>query len=59
MSCFICGRGSCIPSFHSLEEQKAFEPAEEAFDRFLEVREQCQKDWAEAESEDAEEDQDG
>jgi hypothetical protein len=44
--CFICGRGNCTPSFHSLEEQRAFEPAEEAYDRFLEVREQCVADWA-------------
>ena len=25
MSCKICGRGSCCTSFHSLEEQQAFE----------------------------------
>jgi hypothetical protein len=46
--CFICGRGNCTPSFHSLEEQKAFEPAEEAYDKYLEVREQCVDDWRNA-----------
>ena len=25
MSCEICSRGNCIPSFHSFEEQAAFE----------------------------------
>jgi hypothetical protein len=34
-----------MPSFHSLEEQQAFEPAEDAYDKFLEVREQCAEDW--------------
>ena len=39
--CFICGRGNCVPSFHSLEEQQAFEPAEEAYERYLEIKEEC------------------
>jgi len=25
MSCEICSRGNCIPSFHSLEEQSSFD----------------------------------
>lgn len=45
MSCYICGRGNCTPSFHSPEEQQAFEKAEEAYDRFLEVREACRQEW--------------
>ena len=49
--CFICGRGNCMSSFHSIEEQQAFEPAEEAYDRFLEIREQCREDWANQEEE--------
>ena len=39
--CFICGRGNCCPAFHSPEEQAAFQPASEAYERFLEIREQC------------------
>jgi len=45
MSCFICGRSGCSNWFHSAEEQIAFEPAEEAYERFLEVREQCRQEW--------------
>ena len=45
MSCFICGRSACCQSFHSLEEQEAFEPAEEAYERFLEMREKCREAW--------------
>ncbi len=41
MSCYICGRGACCSSFHSLAEQEAFEPAEDAYERFLEIREVC------------------
>lgn len=47
MSCFICGRGNCMPLFHSIEEQTAFEPAREAYDKFLEVIEQCRQEWYE------------
>lgn len=39
--CFICGRGNCCPQFHSHEEQAIFEPAREAFENYLEVREKC------------------
>ena len=46
MSCFICGRNSCMPSFHSLEEQSYFEKAEEAYDRYLEILEECRGEWA-------------
>lgn len=49
--CFICGRGNCIPSFHSIEEQKAFERAEEAYDKFLEIREECREEWQNQEDE--------
>jgi len=37
MSCLICGRSSCVPSFHSLEEQEAFDNvAEKIKSRILE-----------------------
>lgn len=49
--CYICGRGNCTPSFHSLEEQQAFEPAEEAYAKFIEVRAQCFIDYQESEQE--------
>ena len=52
MSCYICGRGNCAPSFHSIEEQKAFDPAEEAYERFLEVRGECREAFNSAEEED-------
>ena len=45
MSCFICGRSGCSNWFHSTDEQVAFEPAEEAYEKFLEVREQCRQSW--------------
>lgn len=47
MSCYICGGGACMPSFHSLEEQEAFSDAEDAFDNFIEVRDRCRREWAE------------
>ena len=56
--CFICGRGNCTPMFHSLEEQAAFEPASDAYDKFLEIREQCAIDLAEIEAEESEETED-
>ncbi len=40
MSCAICGRGSCIPMFHSIEEQTEYEPVIEMFDRARELREE-------------------
>ncbi len=51
MSCYICGRGACMPSFHSTEEQQAFEPAEEAYERFIEIREVCRNVFEENDDE--------
>jgi hypothetical protein len=45
MSCYICGRNSCCGSFHSSEEQKVFERASDAYDRFLEIRQQCRDEY--------------
>ncbi len=45
MSCFICGRSGCSNWMHSTDEQEAFEPAEEAYEKFLEVREECRQEW--------------
>lgn len=56
--CFICGRGSCCPSFHSLEEQEAYEPAEEAYDKYLEIRAQCEAAYNQSEEDDEEEEED-
>jgi hypothetical protein len=25
MSCEVCGRGACVPSFHSIDEQQSFD----------------------------------
>ena len=41
-----------MPSFHSHEEQSAYERADEAYDRFLEIREECRKEWEEQEEDD-------
>ena len=30
---------------HAADEQEAFERAEEAYERFLEVREECRQEW--------------
>jgi len=54
MSCYICGRGNCIPIFHSIEEQQAFSDAEDAYDNYIEVRDRCRREWVEAESEEDE-----
>lgn len=43
--CYICGRSACMPSFHSLEEQSYFGPAEEAYEKYLEILEQCREDY--------------
>ena len=51
MSCLICGRGACCSSFHSLAEQEAFEPAEEAYERFIEIREVCRSVFEENDDE--------
>lgn len=53
--CFICGRTNCCPAFHSLEEQSIFAPAEEAYEKFLEVREQCVKELEQCRNQDEEE----
>jgi hypothetical protein len=58
MSCYICRRGSCTPSFHSLEEQEAYEDADTAYEEFLDVWERCNKEWLESEEEEPEEDED-
>ena len=55
MSCYICGRDTCTPSFQPLEEQDAYEAAGEAHEKFLEVREKCREDWEEREEEEEEE----
>lgn len=47
MSCDICGRGACIPSFHSLEEQKQFEKVIDAFDRARDLRERTRESMRE------------
>ena len=41
-----------MPSFHSLEEQKAFEPAEEAYERYLEILEECRRNYRAIDDED-------
>lgn len=46
MGCFICGRGNCMPSFHSLEEQAAYEPANVAFEKYLDIRRECEEEYA-------------
>jgi len=59
MSCYICGRGNCCVSFHSLDEQKAFERAEEAYEKFLEIRNQCREEYNAIEEETEEQDEEG
>jgi hypothetical protein len=44
MSCDICGRGFCAPSFHSLEEQERFEKVIELFDKARALREELIND---------------
>ena len=53
MSCFICGRSACSAWMHSSEEQTAFERAEDAYDRFLEIRDECRREWLGEEEDDA------
>lgn len=43
--CYICGRSNCAPSLHSIEEQRAYEPAYDAFWEFLEIRQKCKQDY--------------
>jgi len=40
-----------MPSFHSLEEQEAFEDAEEAYEKFIEIRDRCREELANREDE--------
>ena len=54
MSCYICGSGSCAPSFHSLEEQSYFDKAEEAHGKYLEVLEECRQEYESLSSEEEE-----
>ncbi len=39
MACDICGRGSCTPSFHSLEEQEIYSEVIDLFDKARDLRE--------------------
>jgi hypothetical protein len=34
-----------MPSFHSIEEQEVFEPAAEAYEKYLEVLEECRRNY--------------
>lgn len=45
MACMICKGSSCIPSFHSLEEQSFFNKAETAYEKYLEVLQECREDY--------------
>lgn len=49
MSCDICGRGSCVPWFHSGDEQRRYADVIEAFDKARELREQVRKEMDEEE----------
>lgn len=54
MSCDICGRGSCCPSFHSIEEQKKYEDVIELFDKARDLRDKIRAEEDEEEDEDEE-----
>jgi hypothetical protein len=43
MSCDICGRGSCCPSFHSPADQKRFGDVVEAFEKARAMRQKVIK----------------
>ena len=45
MSCYICESNICVPSFHSLEEQKYFEKAKEAYEKYLEILKECRNNY--------------
>ena len=45
MSCYICRSSACIPSFHSIEEQEHFQRAEDAYDEYLQILEECRQSW--------------
>ena len=51
MSCDICGRGSCCPSFHSIEEQKKYEDVIELFDKARDLRDKIRAEEDEEEEE--------
>ena len=53
MSCAICGRGGCTPSFHSLKEQDQYSEVIEAFDRARDLRDRVRQQIED--SDDAEE----
>lgn len=55
MSCDICGRGSCCPSFHSIEEQKKYEDVIELFDKARDLRDKIRADEEEDEEEEEDE----
>jgi len=53
--CMICGRNSCCINFHSLEEQRIYEPAIEAYEKYLEILAECEEEYTQID-EDMEED---
>lgn len=56
--CYICGRTSCCPSFHSIEEQLRYDPVRELLESAAELREKIDMERAtEAESEDEDSDE--
>ena len=55
MSCDICGRGSCCPSFHSIEEQKKYEDVIGLFDKARDLRDKIRAQEEEWEDEEEEE----
>ena len=46
MSCDICGRSACIPSFHSVVEQARYEKVIEAFDHARDLRDRVRMEEA-------------
>jgi predicted nucleic acid-binding Zn-ribbon protein len=42
MACRICGRSSCIESFHSIDEQERFDARERIADELAELRERAE-----------------
>ena len=51
MSCDICGRGNCTPSFHSLEEQERYSDVIDAFDKARDLRDKIRAEKDEEEEE--------
>ena len=35
-----------MPSFHSIEEQQVYSRAEDAYDEYLRIRDECREEWA-------------